>query len=51
MLTKDWTIQDLLEYLDGAGLILVDDTLLEDELNGLDLSLESKIFFEKEEEE
>jgi hypothetical protein len=51
MFTKDWTILDLLEYLDGAGLILTDGSILEDELEGIGLTLQSKFIFEKEEEE
>ena len=44
---KKMTISELLERLDGCGLILTDDELLESELKDYGLSLDSIITMNK----
>lgn len=36
-------IESLLDFLDGRGLILTDDDLLDEALKSIDLSFESKV--------
>jgi hypothetical protein len=40
------TIRELLEFLDGAGLVITDDDLLQTELKNKGYNLDTKITFE-----